>query len=197
MCPNHHNEIDNKALDDEFTVAVVQRMKADHEARYREAMAGLERIVDTSESITVTYPTNLGAFDFDETMFEESIDDIRRFIHAIAEQPLGMRDLMVLILVHGRQHPGLTAQPYPVAVPVTQIEGVVQIDANEIWRRARHLEEAGLLELIDNESFPYFALAVPDGVGWDIFVDLMGLAKGDRAIIERAVLDLDFSVFDR
>lgn len=205
LCREHHKDIDNKLLEDTYSVEVVRKMKSDHESRYRGAMAGLERIVDTSAGYAPQYPVDLFAIDGfkgledDDELIVESLADMRRFIQKLAEQPAGVRDLILLILVHGRQRRGLSASATPpIAVPVTQIEGVAQLDEHEIKRRARHLEDAGLLNIVDDEGFYFFSLTDPiqRNVGWDIFVEIKELAKGNRNIIERAVSELDFTVFE-
>lgn len=199
VCREHHGVIDNKSLEDEYTVERVQTMKRNHEDRYREAIAGLERIVDTSEGSGPRYPTNLRALDGfsgdDET--DLNIAAMKPWIDAIAEQPPGMRDLLVLVLAHGKVRDSWSRKE--VSVKATQIEGVAQIDADEIYRRARHLEDEGLLAIDEDEDIWYFELIDPTSstIGWDMFRELHALADGDRTIIRRAIDDLDFTVFDQ
>lgn len=196
LCLKHHKTIDKKELEDRFTVEVVQKMKEDHEKRYKEAIAGLVRIVDTSEGSAVRYPTNLKAvYESDvNTETEQNIKTMKPWIDAISKQPLGLRDLIVLILAHGEAE----NRSSPVRVKVTQIEGVVQIDQREISNRAKHLEHEGLLSIEEEEGIYFFELVDPTSgeIGWDLFSELHGLAAGELKVIRRAIDDLDFTVFD-
>ncbi len=200
LCPNHHRKVDDRSLEEEYPVEFVQKMKADHENRYREAMAGLERIVDTTAGVEPRYPSNLRAIeDFDDDMLQQSLPDVKRFVDAIAKQPVAFRDLIALILVHGAQRSELSSKHRPpIAVPAKEIAGKTSQSETEIADKARHLERAGLLDIFDDEDIWFFSLTDPveREIGWDIFVDLQTLAKGDRRIIERAIIDLDFTVFE-
>ncbi|MFB2582351.1 HNH endonuclease signature motif containing protein [Herbiconiux sp. P15] len=197
LCLDHHNEVDNKALDAKFTVQVVKKMKADHEALYREAIiAGLERIVDVTMGIEPTYPSNLGAVgDFDDEMLPTSLADLKRYIDEIADQPAGFRDLLALILIYGKPRPSSKLRP-PIAIPAKFIAGKVTLGEAELTSRALHLREANLLDIYEDEGIVYFELKDPHSdISWDLFGELYELANGDRSAIERAIVDLDFSLF--
>ncbi len=197
LCLEHHNEVDNKALEARFTVEAVQKMKSDHEARYREAIAGLERMVDVTVGADATYPTNLGAIgDFDDEMLRESLAELRVYIDEIADQPVGFRDLLALILTHGKPRPSTKARP-PIAAPAKVIAGKVTLSQTEITNRALHLQEANLLSIYEDEGIVYYELNDPhNNVSWDLFGELHEVAAGDRSVIEKAIIDLDFSVFE-
>lgn len=111
-----------------------------------------------------------------------------------------MRDLIAVILAHGelarRFGNGFREG---VGAAVTQIEGVVNLTPAEVARRARHLEHAGFLSILDDgDGLVFLALTEPrvHETGWDILADLKQLAGSDTAITNRAVLDLDFTVLD-
>lgn len=197
MCQEHHSDIDNKALEGRYTVEVVRKMKVDHENRYREAISGLARIVDTSAGSGPRYPTNLQALDGFDDELERNIEDMKPWIDAIARQPLGIRDLTLLILVHGR--PGNRWPQDRFRVKVTQIQGVATLSPEEVRDRARHLEDEGLLQIDEDEGIYFLELVDPtaSNVGWDLFVELHKLAAGDKEILRRAIEDLDFTVLDR
>ncbi len=199
LCSKHHHVIDNKKLEFTYTVEVVQQMKQDHERKYRKAIAGLERIVDTTDGSNVQYPTNLRALpgfgdDADETAV--NIAFMKPWIDAISQQPPAIRDLLAICLAHGNPGRGWKK---PVRVKLTQIEGVVQIDSKEIRRRALHLADDGLLSIDVDEDITYFELVDPTSgeIGWDMFVELHTFAGGDQSIVRRAIGKLDFTVFDQ
>jgi hypothetical protein len=191
LCPSHHLDIDNKSL---------EAMKVNHESRYREAISGLERLVDVSTARLTRYPSNLQAIGLtDEEMLADNLSLVKTFVDTIAKQPVGFRDLIALILVHGEQRRDLSTnfRP-PVVAPARLLAGNAAQSETELWDRARHLELAGLLDIFDVDGIWFYSLTSPVEIeiGWDIFGDLYGLAKGDRAIINRAIIDLDFSVFE-
>lgn len=199
LCSKHHRVIDNKNLESQYTVEVVQQIKQDHERKYREAIAGLERVIDITDGSGPRYPTNLRASSrFGETHeeIEMSLDYMKPWIDEISRQPPAIRDLLVIFLAHGKQGRGGKS---PLKVKATQIEGVVQIDRNELERRVRHLVDDGLLSIEEDEDVTYFELVDPTSheIGWDLFVELHTLASGDQSIVRRAINELDFSVFDR
>ncbi|TFC53299.1 HNH endonuclease [Cryobacterium shii] len=202
VCREHHKVIDNKDLEDRYTVAVVKKMKSDHESWYREAMAGLARIVDTTAGLTPRFPVNLRALDgVDDGAFAaESLPEMTAFVSALAKQPIAIRDLIALILIHGDLEPRFgTGLHKGIGASVVHIEGVANIKDYEIERRAKHLEQAGLLATLEDDDLCYFTLTSPlakDG-GWDIFADLKTIAGDDASLIKQAILDLDFTVFDR
>ncbi|MFT3715661.1 MAG: hypothetical protein QM774_06860 [Gordonia sp. (in: high G+C Gram-positive bacteria)] len=188
MCTEHHLDIDNKDLEHEYTVEVVRDMKLKHEARYREALVELERLVDTTTSSPAPRP----AENFER--IESDLDDQERgyyrelfaeLIKRVDGQPSKARDLLVMILVHGREVHG------SIGVKTSQIEGVVQGGHDEVVPWARHLEDDQLLSIDADDDPPYFYLP------HEMFTVLYHFADGDRTILHRVIHDLDLTVFDR
>jgi len=164
------------------------------------AISGLERMFDITAGVTPTYPVNLSAIEgIDDEVRDVCLADIRQFIDSLAKQPPAMRDLLALILTHGslerRFGSGLTPG---VGAPVTQIEGVTSVSPDEVHRRARHLEDAGYLSIVSDDDFHFLALTDPRAyeTGWDIFADLKLVVGSNPALVNRAVVDLDFTVLD-
>lgn len=199
LCLEHHEVIDNEDLEDQYPVDVVERIKAEHEKGFRQAIAGLVRIVDTSGGSRVEYPQNLGAlegFGDDDDEVRQNIDAMKPWIESVAKQPPGIRDLISVILIHGSIKPSrIRGRVY---VKITQVEGVVQIGDREVLRRARHLEDEGLLSIEEDEGIYFFELIDPTSrdIGWDLFAELKLFADGGRSIVRRAIDELDFTVFD-
>lgn len=201
VCQKHHKVLDNKQNESKYTVKRMQEIKSNHEQRFREAFSGLERIVDTSMGFTIQFPTNLRALEGSAENtheLEQNLKDMEPFFRGIAKQPPGMRDLLRLILLHG-EIGKLTWKRDQVSVEFSQIEGVAQLSQDEIVRRAKHLELAGLLLVEDDDDFYFFTLRDPTSniTGWDLFSELKNLGGVDEQIINRAIDSLDFTVFDR
>lgn len=202
MCPNHHTEIDNKELESTYTVAVVEGYKAEHEAKYRSALGGLEQIVDSTAGVVVKKPKNLCALDgFNDTDDEDINESIRMaapFIDALAEQPPAMRDLISLILIHGDVQ-GPWGSVSNVEAAIVKIRAVASsIPFEELQARAGSLVRDGLL-VIDESEYGYcYVLIDPTAmdVGWDLFGEIHKFAKKDPEIIRRIINELDFTVLD-
>lgn len=198
LCTKHHKVIDNPKLEDGYTVEVVQQMKREHERKYREAIADLERIDDLSASEEAQLPINMQALEGSFGTQDEvpgSLIAMRPWIEAITSQPKAIRDLILICLAHGKIDERGTRR---VRVKTTQIEGSVSCSSEEISRYAKHLEDDGLLSIYEDDNIWFFELIDPtsDEFGWDMFCELYNLAKKDRAILNRAIIDLDFTVFD-
>lgn len=204
MCPNHHTEIDNKALEGTYTVECVQQMKADHEARFRTALVSLDRIIDSTVGTVVRRPQNLCAL---EGFCDGLSGDEKRekaalaapFVDALERQPPALRDIITLVLVHGRPSSAFRGWgSAPVAAPVPKIEAAAQIPRDDLRQRAKTLQNDGFIAIEEDEGLYYLVLVDPtaESNGWDLFASIQGLAGGDRAVIERVVNHLDFTVLD-
>lgn len=202
MCPNHHTEIDNKKLELTYTVEAVRKLKEDHEARYRTALLGLERIVDSTTSVSVKRPENLCALDgfctgLTNDEIRENVVMAGPFVDGLVKQPAALRDVIAVILAHGRAENFWGSRR--VIATTTRIEAVASsVTSEELARRARSLEHDSLLSIEEDDGLWYFVLVDPtaDSVGWDLFVAIHDLAAGDSEIIRRIVHDLDFTVMD-
>ncbi|WP_420174921.1 HNH endonuclease [Luteococcus sp. OSA5] len=203
LCPNHHVEIDNKDLEGEYSVERVERMKDEHEARFRTAMVSLDRIIDSTVGVVVKRPENMRALAGFDTMDEEETREnlvcAAPFVDAIAKQPPSLRDVITLIMVHGRPEPRVAwGRDAPVAAPVAKVEGAAQITRGDLASRVKALESDGLVEIEADEGPGYFVLNDPTAksIGWDLFASLHELAAGDRYVIERVIDHLDFTALD-
>lgn len=194
MCRKHHKIVDGVDAENRYPVETVRKMKDDHERGYREAMASLERILDTSAGNDPKYPANLCAAGYGDEDAAVDIEMMRPWVEAIAKQPLGVRDLIALIVIHSdarRAHSSTTS---------VQIAGVASVSEAEIYRRVKHLEADGLLDVnLDEEpGVVFFDLLDPSRseAGWDLFSALWDATNGDPELIRQAIVDLDFTVFE-
>lgn len=202
LCPNHHNKIDNKNLESTYTVDVVREIKAQHEAKFRTALNGLARIIDSTTAHVVKRPENLCALDgFCTNMTEDEIREnvalAAPFVDALIKQPAALRDVISLVLVHGSTEN--TRGSTRVRASATRIQGVSSsITVDELHRRAQSLELDRLLSFEEDDDHWYFVLVDPTAasVRWDLFVAIHELAAGRADIIRRIIDDLDFSVMD-
>lgn len=204
LCPNHHVEIDNKALEGTYTVKYMQEMKANHEERFRTALVSLERIVDSTAGVVVKRPQNLGALaGFCDNMTEEekrqNADAAAPFVDALAKQPISLRDVIVLVLVHGRPRSrfgGLRSKA--IAAPFARIEAAAQITRHDLMERVKALQDDGLIAVEEDENTWFLVLVDPtaSSIGWDLFEEIHNFADGDRMVIERVVSELDFTALD-
>lgn len=203
MCPNHHNKIDNKKLESIYTVDAVRGIKEQHEANFRTALLGLGRIIDSTAGQVAKRPQNLCALEgFCTNMTEDEIREnvamAAPFVDGLLKQPAALRDVISLILVHGRteNHWGSAR----VRATTTRIEAVSSsVTPEELQRRAQSLGHDGLLSIdSDDDGLWYFVLVDPtaNSVGWDLFVAIHELAAGNADVIRRIIDDLDFSVMD-
>ncbi|MFC0674549.1 hypothetical protein [Brachybacterium hainanense] len=193
LCLKHHAVVDNKSNEAKYPVTRMQKMKAEHEAKFREAVAGLERAEDLSveDRARLKKPVNLRALsgeDLDEEEFACVLEDASVFIKAIRDQPPAVRDVIAAIVDHGQSY-----RHGRVVVSAVKLEGVLNLDVNEIARRVNHLERAGLLDVNTDEGHTEFVLRDPTK-NIDHFAELKRLG-GERGG-GRAIRDLDFTIFD-
>lgn len=205
LCNNHHDVVDNKKNEDKWTVEVLQDMKTNHEAKYRRAALGLGRISDASLEDSPQYPANIFAikelqgFPDDSVQIVDSLATAKRFIDDFAKQPLGIRDLAALILLHGEERRDLsTSVPAPVMALLTQVRGVAQLDMDDLDTRIKHLEDAGFLQFVNYEGTDLLSLRDPSQPSNDfnLFNYIFDIAEKDRSVIERAILNLDFTILE-
>jgi len=199
LCLNHHNEIDNIALVSLYSITAVTDMKSQHEARYRHAIGGLERMVEATSGVAPRYPTNLLALGIpsDETL-SENLRGVRQFVDELAKVPVAFRDVIAMILKFGEQRQGLSSKfRAPVSIAAKVLAGWGQLREEEVHERVAHLERAGLVEVIDDDGIWVYVLTsiLDRELGWDIYPDISDLANGDSSTLNRIIIDLDFTPF--
>lgn len=193
LCLKHHAMVDQRSNEAEYPVARLQKMKAEHEARFREAVAGLERAEDLSvaDRSRLKMPENLRALygdELNEEEFADAFEDVEAFISAIKDQPPAIRDVIAGIVDHGH-----SCRRGKVVASAVKLEGVLNLDVKEIRRRVIHLESEGLLDVDTDEGHTELVLRDPRN-NIDHFAELKRLG-GEREG-GRAIRDLDFTIFD-
>lgn len=139
----------------------------------------------------------MNGYEIDGENIAKFVDDMKPWMDSIARQPLAIRDLILLVLVHGTiEDPYL---PERVRVKKTQIFGVSSLNEQKILERVKHLEDEGLLQIENDNGPDKFELVDPTEkeIGWDLFIELYKLADKDRSVLRRAIVDLDFTIFDQ
>ncbi|WP_449407144.1 hypothetical protein [Microbacterium maritypicum] len=202
LCKHHHADIDNLDHAGSYTVEFVQAMKAAHEAKFREAVATLTRRIDDSTlEITPTYPKNLGAFGISPN--DEEYAHVHAMVCAFADRlstiPPRTRQILALAIIHGdvRTYYG---RGVDVVIDPERLVEIPRLSPKQVRRHIRILEGYGVIDFdsTDENGRPLLALAgsTPSDYGWDLYVALKEIAEGERAVIERAVNDLDFTIFE-
>lgn len=208
LCRNHHKEVDDKKLEDEYTVECLQRMKAEHEHKFRTGIEGLERIIDLTERQVVKYPVNFRMIAAFEEVIEEHGDEFtdwfgcetKPFYDLIGNQPDSVRDLIYHILKRGRCEQGSDYGGREVRAVPRELVDSTNLNIVEMRQRAAILARNGLLEWkeVDEDHPEYYILKdfTYKQTGTDLFVELYNLAhdRKDWTILERAIMDLDFTV---
>lgn len=199
LCLKHHRKIDNPMNEDAYPADVVERMKADHERRYREAIPLLEaRVSDATVGLSITYPENLGRIndEDDPETRAESIGLVTAFANDLSRLPPIARKVLALLAVHGDLLAGYGLHRSVVVAPAL-IKGILLgISREDYHQTITLLRRKGYLETVEDEYGTQLQLVVPDDTGWDIFATLKKLAGNDRDLLERALVDLDLSVLD-
>lgn len=200
LCLKHHRKIDNPKNADTYPAVVVEKMKADHERRYREAIPLLEaRISDATVGLSITYPENLRRVsdEDDPQARAESMGLVTAFANDLSRLPPIAREVLAILAIHGELRAGYGLLRSVVVAPA-QIEGILLgISRDDCYQTISLLQRKGYLETVEDEYGTLFQLVVPGDSGWDIFATLKEIAGEDRELLERALVDLDLSVLDR
>lgn len=198
LCLKHHNSIDDKKLEAKYTVAVVTQMKEMHESRFRASIGTLEaKLVDLTEIVEPIYAKSLGAIEaYDEDHLVEDLGVINSLLESLAKWPPSVREVLAHCIFHGRIQ---GYAPGEIALTYHELEqSVAGISEGELYRSVRVLEANQALSFDEDEENPGIWLHGSwTGEGeWDVFLELKKIAGSDRNRIRRAIVDLDFTVFD-
>lgn len=221
LCPNHHNKIDNKDLESEYPVEVVENFKRDHEKRFREAFYGMVDVVDETLSASPIWPRNLQATEeagsfYSDSERQERVRLITPFLERLATVPSALRSVLVLILTHGR--PGAVVMNDRVEAYFEDLLAAASnITEHDLDLRLQSLERWGFLNYEKDDGPHYVVLIEPDPLesGADgYFKDIYDLAENRRTrastargnlphptedritFIRQILMDLDFSLLD-
>lgn len=201
LCGMHHDSVDDPKLVEKYSVEYVRQMKIAHEAKYRTSVAALTgKIGDATVGIDPIYPTNLLVLGVspEDDEGEESLALVRDFADRLSTVPPAAREVLALIVIHGQPATYLLGAAYLQLSWQRLTYTATLVSPEQLGDLVRILEREGLLEVVDDDEERMLVPAgsTPSDIGWDIFADLKKISQGDRTVVERAMVDLDFSVFD-
>lgn len=208
MCYDHHKETDDVKA---FTVAVLRKMKVDHEKRFTDVeFAILEQLTDWT-SLTEPQPAKnlrrmrdvLGWPQSNEELDREVATlaahanhlrdvpiEVRRFLGAVAERIVKVSHTGAVL------HHQLTNG---ASILVSDLRGAWQKGEKHIFDRAGELQayRLGGPDVIHTDLGDRPAVRVGNVEGWTIWVDLATFAAKERVAMRSFTDDLDFSSLDQ
>lgn len=199
LCLKHHKVVDNKALEDEYPVERMQRMKEKHEARFRKGVEALDELADSTASEVITYPQNTLAIGDpeNEDALNEQLNEAIEFVDRIAQLPRSHREVLVHIAARGEVRARGGRRGKIVSADVQDCLDSATWPRHEFDVRIGSLKSKGFIEIDEDEDGPRFELqssseyfAEPDH-----FAELKELAES-RDEIRDALVGLDFTIFD-
>lgn len=200
LCGTHHTVVDTDDLT--WTVAELQSLKARHEAIYTGAIDRLRSTVgDTTDGVTWCPALNAQAIrgmdGLTEEELTESLETLNEFARRLAAVPLGARTVLAIIVARGT--PASVSFGAEVDIPGPVLEQLASCSQRELRQYLQVLEHFELVA-VDFEPFegPWMVSArnSTPTIGWPVMKDLRELATRMEGAVRRAIVDLDFTVFD-
>ena len=201
LCGTHHTVID--ADDVTWTVAELTSLKVRHEAIYTGAIDRLRSTVgDTTDGTTWRPAINAQAIPgmdgLSHEELAESLATLNDFARRLAGVPLGARTVLSMII--GRGKPGSSMYGGgEVEIPGPLLEQLASCSQPELMQYLQVLEHFELVA-VDLEPFePPWMVSARNStptIGWPVMKDLWELASSVEGAVPRAIVELDFTVFD-
>lgn len=202
MCGDHHTIIDSD--DQKYTASQVQKIKADHEAKFREIGSTLKRqfvaqYEDTTDYIETKLPKNLKrlrAFrpeclcDGDVPVV---VKELAEYAGRLEKAPLGHREF--LLAVFRRAEKLGTDRFGRAAVDTDDINGALGIPDDKINKECKALERYGLGGLDETEPKVY-QVALSDPSDYVTLWDISAFCKERGIDLRKFLIDVDFSLLD-
>ncbi|MDJ1114942.1 hypothetical protein [Microbacterium dauci] len=201
MCPNHHVEIDDTKRLAEFTVEALREMKANHEAKFREAVSQMSAEIGDLTDLEPVYPTSLHALGIapEDEFHDEELSAVRGFIDELAKLPPAARQ--VLAVAVGQSRPSHAFGPSELEVHAIAVErSVANVDAGDYGQLLVLLRDRGFIDWDDDDTANVMLWLKGTARGneseLDVLLELRSLFGNDSVSIRRALVDLDFSILD-
>lgn len=197
LCSKHHKVVDNKALEDEYPVERMQRMKEKHEARFRKGVDALEELADTTASEVITYPENTRAIGDPENQdaLNEQLNETIDFVNRVALLPRSHREVLLHIAARGEVRRNGSRKSPAVSADIQVCFDSATWPRHELQARITSLTDEGFIE-VDGDGRRFRLdpcnkyLEEPD-----YFVALKELAES-RDELRDALIGLNFAIFD-
>ncbi|MEU4110910.1 hypothetical protein [Streptomyces sp. NPDC027717] len=199
MCPNHHGEVDGENGRNAFSVEKMQKMKRDHEERFRRALAQVEQEIGDLTMANVVVPCTTLTAIAPTDWTQEDADFFLPKVNALAQIVRGLtlpsRQLLAWRI----------AQELPVSI--AEVADRMGQPRERIMELVEQLSRFHLAA-VDEDEWPYpFVLLTAwrsDGAGPDLFADWPQfwddlrdhVAGRTDAHLEDVIVDLDFSLLD-
>lgn len=209
LCHDHHVETDDP---DEFSVSVLQGMKADHEARFSApppfSEEQLEKAVqdivaasieDVTDRVVLHLPQTMARFNevfgIEETADEAAVTIekmLRPRFEALRKLPVDTRAVFAILIER-------SPPDHRIAVPVHELEMVTNTAPQDFSQHVEILERHGIAWLDESwqDDRPvHWILTANEIDGWDFWQYFRDYCRKVAEPIKEVVADLRFDVLD-
>ena len=209
MCYDHH-VITNDFVT--YTVDVLQKMKAAHEARFTNPDPSLYQLLrDWTQAYEPSYVQNLRKINrvcdlrMSDQDAPEWIAEVNTFIKNFRNVPIGTRHFFGTVIdriYRMSGQPVVLEGSSSIAIQCTDIEGALRLSGNQVAAQGRQLE-AYRLGCLDHYQFDSYNDYVLPGIaiyffrsGWPFWFDVAQFCQLQRIPLSVLTEDLDFAVLD-
>lgn len=207
MCYPHHKETDDEG---KFPVLVLQKFKADHEARFSSPdRAILATLKDWTTSATPTAPQNMRrcnrvlGWNHSGEELSATLTVLTAYIKRLEVIPMGVRSFLGKVIARAhrvRDTAAVSEDPLSgLLISCFDLESAFQRDASFIKRQVAELATYGLggvSQIMIEDDRPVPAVLIHALDGWQFWVDVAEFSARDGVPMEAFTEELDFSSFD-
>lgn len=206
MCYPHHQETNDVTT---FTVAKLQKMKAEHEGRFAHPdRAILENLKDWTTVDEPTEVTNLRRMDdvlgwknSDEEL-AQAVAELNAFIEDFRNVPIEVRRFAGVVAQRAVKMSGTRAVQdgmFGIKILATDLRDALRLGESTLVERVSQLDAYGLgdVDEIDTDVGPKAAVRLRAAKsGWGIWPDLVRFCQQANEPLEAFMQDLDFGRLD-
>jgi hypothetical protein len=206
MCHDHHVITDDVK---KFSVAKLQKMKAEHEARFSDPeRAILQSLTDVTLATKPVGVKNLGRIDeilkwkSEGSELSEAAEELNDYIERFARVPIEVRRFVgaVSVRIHGmRKSRATRREMFGQMILASDVEAAFRLSRRKVTDLVSQLESYGLggldqinTSLGDQPAIQILALRS----GWDLWATTAEFCAATGTPIERFSEAIDFSPFD-
>ena len=206
MCYPHHQETNDVAT---FTVAKLQKMKAQHEGRFahpdRAILENLKDWTTIDEPTKVTSLKRMNAvlgWKNSELELAEAVDELNSFIEGFRNVPIEVRQFAGIVAQRAVKMSGTRAVQdgtFGIKIIATDLRDALRLSERTLVERVSQLDAYGLgdIDEIDTDVGPKGAVRLRAAKsGWGIWTDLVLFCQQANEPLEAFTQDLDFGRLD-